>query len=118
MTKLRVWHNCQVGAVKNFYVEVESIEQAWKILNTLWDYDLFQYENNIKPDYCNASGLEYFDDDWWWTCTPWSTDDRDLKYQITVVSPAGYFNNYGCYCSCGVRPVCILKSNIFVSKGE
>ena len=28
MTKLRVWHNCQVGAVKNFYVEVESIEQA------------------------------------------------------------------------------------------
>ena len=51
MTKLRVWHNCQVGAVKNFYVEVESIEQAWKILNTLWDYDLFQYENNIKPDY-------------------------------------------------------------------
>lgn len=57
-------------------------------------------------------------DDWWWTCTPWSTDDRDLKYQITVVSPAGYFNNYGCYCSCGVRPVCVLKSNIFVSKGE
>lgn len=61
--KLRVWHNCQVGAVKNFYVEVESIEQAWKILNTLWDYDLFQYKNNIKPDYCNASGLEYFDEE-------------------------------------------------------
>lgn len=65
--KLRVWHNCQIGKVKNFYVEVDSVEQAWKILNTLWDYDLFQYENKIKPDYCNASGLEYFDkeeNDW------------------------------------------------------
>ena len=59
--KLRVWHNCQIGAVKNFYVDVDSVEQAWKILNTLWDYDLFQYQNRVKPDYCNASGLEYFD---------------------------------------------------------
>ena len=57
-------------------------------------------------------------DDWWWTCTPWSTDDRGWKYQIAVVAPAGYvYNNY-CNDCCGVRPVCILKSNIFVSKGE
>ena len=56
--------------------------------------------------------------DWWWTCTPWSTEDRGWKYSITVVAPSGlvsdsYFNN-----SYGVRPFCILKSNIFVSKGE
>lgn len=57
-------------------------------------------------------------DDWWWTCTPWSTDDRGWKYQIAVVAPAGFiFRNY-CYNDGGVRPVCILKSNIFVSKGE
>ena len=61
--KLRVWHNCQAGKVDNFYVEVESIEQAWKILNVLWNYDLFQYENKVKPDYCNMSGLEYFDEE-------------------------------------------------------
>ena len=61
--QLRVWHNCQVGAVKNFYVEVSSIEEAWRVLNTLWEYDLFQYSHHIKPDYCNASGLEVFDDD-------------------------------------------------------
>lgn len=56
--------------------------------------------------------------DWWWTCTPWSTEDRGWKYSIAVVAPSGYV--YDCLCNyChGVRPFCILKSNIFVSKGE
>lgn len=56
--------------------------------------------------------------DRWWTCTPWSTKERGLEYSIALVSPSGYFgsrhyNGYG-----GVRPFCILKSHIFVSKGE
>lgn len=58
-------------------------------------------------------------DDWWWTCTPWSTNDRKWNYSISVVAPSGGVN-YGCcgyfHCGGGVRPVCILKSNIFVSK--
>lgn len=57
-------------------------------------------------------------DDWWWTCTPWSTADRGAKYSITVVSPSGNFGNHYCRSRNGVRPVCILKSNIFVSKGD
>lgn len=65
--------------MKPFYVEVESIEEAWKILNTLWDYDIFQFENNVKPDFCNASGLEYFDEEeqnWYeW----YDDDDNDIK---------------------------------------
>ena len=54
---------------------------------------------------------------WWWTMTPWSTSERGWKYSVAVVSPSGDFNyDYcGSYGS-GVRPVCILKSNIFVSK--
>lgn len=56
--------------------------------------------------------------DLWWTCTPWSTEERGYKYSITVVSPAGYVCYGDCRCSNGVRPFCILKSNIFVSKGE
>lgn len=55
-------------------------------------------------------------DDWWWTCTPWSTAERGWTYSIAVVSSAGYINNISCYYGNGVRPVCILKSNIFVSK--
>lgn len=58
-------------------------------------------------------------DDLWWTCTPWSTEERERKYEIAVVSPSGDFDyNYYRNNNCGVRPVCILKSNIFVSKGE
>ena len=57
-------------------------------------------------------------DDWWWTITPWSTKARGYEYSISVVSPRGYFID-GSYCgNGGVRPFCILKSNIFVSKGE
>ncbi len=60
--KLRVWHIPQVP-MKAFYVDVSSIEEAWKILNILWDYDIFQYENKVKPDYCNVSGLQYYDEE-------------------------------------------------------
>ena len=56
--------------------------------------------------------------DWWWTCTPWSTEDRGWKYSIAVVAPSGRVSDYYCSLSGGVRPFCILKSNIFVSKGE
>ena len=56
--------------------------------------------------------------DWYWTCTPWSTEKRGWRYSIAVVSPSGLIYFFVCRCVCGVRPFCILKSNIFVSKGE
>lgn len=65
--KYRVWHNCQVGRVNRFFVKVKSVEEAWLVLNTLWNYDIFQYNNKVKGDYASASGLEYFDEyenDW------------------------------------------------------
>lgn len=53
---------------------------------------------------------------WYWTCTPWSTKERGWEYSMAVVSPSGNFGSGGCsYCD-GVRPFCILKSNIFVSR--
>lgn len=55
-------------------------------------------------------------DDWWWTCTPWSIKRRGWSYSIAVVSSAGIINYCRCNYGIGVRPVCILKSNIFVSK--
>ena len=53
--------------------------------------------------------------DWWWTCTPWSTEERGYKYSVTVVSPSGNIFNFNFNGGIGVRPVCILKSDIFVS---
>lgn len=57
-------------------------------------------------------------DYWCWTCTPWSTKERGYAYSVAVVSSSGYFSFNCCRSNCGVRPFCILKSNIFVSKGE
>ena len=57
-------------------------------------------------------------DDWWWTCTPWSTKERGWEYSIAVVSSSGYIDWCNDDGSSGFRPFCILKSNIFVSRGE
>lgn len=57
-------------------------------------------------------------DDWWWTCTAWTSPNREYNRSIAVVLPSGGIDGHSCYVSFGVRPVCILKSNIFVSKGE
>ena len=53
---------------------------------------------------------------WWWLSTAFSTSKHDDTSWIKCVSPLGFINYgsyYGSYC---VRPFCILKSNIFVSK--
>lgn len=66
--KLRVWHIPQVP-MKAFHVETDSLREAVKIKNALADYDLFQYENNVKGDYANANGIEMWDE---------SLTDQDL----------------------------------------
>lgn len=60
--KLRVSHFPQIPC-NPFIVEVRSIEEAKKIFDVLANYDLFQYENRIKPDYCNTTILEYWDEE-------------------------------------------------------
>lgn len=54
--------------------------------------------------------------DWYWTCTDWSTKERGWGYSVAVVSPRGYIGLNDCCGKRGVRPVCILKSNLFVSR--
>lgn len=63
MSKLRVWHMPQVGCGATFYIPAETLEEGKKFLDILACYDLFQLENNIKPDFSNASGLQMFDED-------------------------------------------------------
>ena len=55
-------------------------------------------------------------DDWWWLATAWSTPHRGYSYAVRCVRCDGSLNVSSCGCSFGVRPFCILKSNIFVSK--
>ena len=56
-------------------------------------------------------------DRWWWLATPHSTARHKNASWVKCVAPSGFIN-CGCCGSgyCGVRPFCILKSNIFVSK--
>ena len=59
---------------------------------------------------------KYKPDCWWWLATPESAQPHDDPYWILCVAPSGNVRNRYCDNDYGVRPFCILKSNIFVSK--
>jgi len=81
---LKVWWIPQVPG-KSFEVPVSSPEEAILIMDTLANYDLFQFKNNIKPDYCNMGGLNVFDEEGEWTT--WyheetGADIEEYKHEI------------------------------------
>lgn len=53
---------------------------------------------------------------WWWTATAYSTPKHNDSTWVKCVSPVGDFNIGGYSIYGGVRPFCILNSNILVSK--
>ena len=56
-------------------------------------------------------------DGWWWLATAWSTPAHDNYRTVKCVAPSGGILSGGCINDClGVRPFCIFKSHIFVSK--
>jgi len=61
MKQLRVLHFPQVPC-DPFKVSVESLDEAKKVMDMLADYDLFQFEHKIKPDYANTTILEELDE--------------------------------------------------------
>jgi hypothetical protein len=54
--KIIVWWIPQVP-MNSFDTEVANYVEAKMLLDTLANYDLFQLNNNIKPDYANAGGV-------------------------------------------------------------
>lgn len=55
-------------------------------------------------------------DRWWWLATPYSTARHENSRWVKCVTPSGYVY-YDFYDNVnGVRPFCILKSDIFVSR--
>lgn len=62
--RLKVWWIPQIP-MKRFEQRVPNLVAAKILLDALADYDRFQFENNIKPDYCNAGGLMEFEDEEW-----------------------------------------------------
>lgn len=54
-------------------------------------------------------------DEWWFTCTPYSTTKHENSLWVKCVSPLGNVCDGNFFCSGSVRPFCIVKSSIFVS---
>ena len=110
---------------------IEKYVGAENIVEQEVDLTSVDMQTEFKPCKCKVRPITFDEsrkynnflvnedlDDWWWTCTPWSTEKRGYKYSIAVVSPSGHIISGSCNNNNGVRPFCILKSNIFVSKGE
>ncbi len=53
---------------------------------------------------------------WWWIATPYSTKPNGYHYAVRCVDDCGTLNCDYCGNDFGVRPFCILKSDIFVSE--
>ena len=117
---------CDTEILKDFEEEfgAESIEEHTVDIITVDGQKVGSVKCKIRPITFDEA-REYTDitpnndlNDWYWTLSPWSTEERGWKKSITIVSPSGDVDNFYCFNVNGVRPVCILKSNIFVSRGE
>ena len=53
--------------------------------------------------------------DWWWLATAYSTESNGYGSYVRCVYYGGTLRNDFCNYRSGVRPFCILKSNIFIS---
>lgn len=117
---------CDTEILKDFEEEfgAENIETHIVDIVTVDGQEIGTVDCKIRPITFDEA-REYTDiipnqhlDDWCWTLSPWSTEERGWKYSVAVVSPFGGIDGNSFGVSVGVRPVCILKSNIFVSKVE
>lgn len=117
---------CDTEILKDFEEEfgAENIETHTADIITVDGQKLGTVDCKIRPitfdearEYTDIIPNQYLDD-WYWTLSPWSTKERGWGKSVTVVSPSGCILSGYYYYGRGVRPVCILKSNIFVSKVE
>lgn len=117
---------CDTEILKDFEEEfgAENVETHTADIITADGQKLGTVDCKIRPITFDEA-REYTDitpnndlNDWYWILSPWSTEERGWKRSITIVSPSGWIINNNCNNVLGVRPVCILKSNIFVSKVE
>lgn len=77
--ELKVWWIPQIP-MKPFEMPVSDKYEAVLLLATLAKYDLFQLENNIKPDFSNAGGLQVFEDGEW--CDWCDEDGEDIDFYL------------------------------------
>lgn len=83
-TTVRVWWIPQVPMQAFEYI-VPDIKTGALLVDALAKYDLFQYENRVKPDFCNAGGVSFLDTDGDWSDV--DPDDPDeVAYAESVIT--------------------------------
>ena len=84
---LRLWYAHNISSSNLLYSEISSPEKALSILPFIYELMLFLYDNNQILDYCNAGGLEVYEDDgeggleW---CEWYSDDGFDISEILAV----------------------------------
>lgn len=86
----RVWWIPQLPlrGEEAFQVTVPDVATGKLLCDTLANYDLYQYENKIKPDYSNTGGVQYRHPAL--TQGDWEDldvdDDDEVEYHLTQVA--------------------------------
>lgn len=129
----------EFGSNNNFsgsYVAAKCDEFANEIAGIVGEENLIEYTVDLTSDdglkdygtmKCRCALLttnryrryveildKFKPDRWWWLATAYSTERHGNSSWVKCVSPSGLVYNFSFVN--GVRPFCILKSNIFVSK--
>lgn len=124
--KSNVKKMCDTEILKDFEEEfgAENIEEHTVDIITVDGQKIGVVKCKVRPltfdearKYTELTPNDELDDSYW-TCSAWSTVERGWKYALAVVSPSGLIYSCSYNVGNGVRPVCILKSNLFVSKVE
>lgn len=71
----KVTHIPQVPGV-GFEAQFDTLNEADVVRETLADYDLFQLEQNVRPDFSNVSWIEELVDGEWEELDDMEIDER------------------------------------------
>lgn len=65
-TKFKIWYVHQMPS-EAFEREVADPATGQQILDIIYELALFQFANNMIPDYANTGGVVYLDEDGDWS---------------------------------------------------
>ena len=65
-TRFKIFYIPQVP-MPAFEREYEDFETAKEVLNAIINFSIFEFDNNVKPDYSDVAGISYWEEaeqDW------------------------------------------------------
>lgn len=83
--ELRVWWIPQIP-MEAFHVSIPDWDTGQLLLNAFADYDIFQFETRIKPDYCNMGGIEFKHPHY--TENEWHSLEEDEAVELGIATEA------------------------------